>query len=741
MVLEKRRNTLYGWPVFRLKKKMKFTKFGVIIVIFIVFLSVFIAKVSNIITVNVDTHSSFSSRKTNSSLDNTIVKDNLDNLIWFVQISDLHISIFHDMSRITEFQEFCDITIDAIMPAVVLASGDLTDAKHANNIGSKQFEDEWKHYKNTLDKFKISEKTTWLDVRGNHDNFNVPGPISKENYFRSYSVQGIKNPKSYIHQITDKNGNLYSFIALDACLDPGPRRPFNFMGILTETEISNVRKLAEIASPSNSTIWFGHYPTSCILSPNRNGGVRSLIGDGGTAYLCGHLHTLGGFVKNMYTLQKSGFLELELGDWKENRRYRVAAIDHGLFSFTDLRHGEWPVVLVTNPKHALFTVPSKEPLHRVETSTHIRILAFSINNIASVQIRLQGGNWIECSHSQGPLYTSPWNPKLYVNGLNYLEVVVRDVFGREKKVIHPFALDGTRPRFAVMPRLILMSDLNSLFQILFGLAVIGCILPLCIVRCLNSAVKVRRIIRPGISYLIVQKIIRKLWILSSIDIFFYSLVLYPLYISVGPWTVGEIIENHVGIIFVWGTVINGSFLPGSFTYAYGFAQLVIFQFPLILYLSHHLDRRLNGRSHLHNSNKALIFMNYLWKIFPFIIIISVQVLFTYSFWLEYGGMAVLLGPLRLWSIFYALWLIYFAHVIPEVAIRSAASLLYSATPVTVTVTPCTEDEGISGNELKLSSFDINANNEDEVGKDQHESGISDRNSTVTTMESLPELLI
>jgi hypothetical protein len=36
-------------------------------------------------------------------------------------------------------------------------------------------------------------------------------------------------------------------------------------------------------------------------------------------YLCGHFHTLAGAVPNMYTLQKSGFLELELADWKDNR--------------------------------------------------------------------------------------------------------------------------------------------------------------------------------------------------------------------------------------------------------------------------------------------------------------------------------------------------------------------------------------------------------------------------------------
>lgn len=36
-------------------------------------------------------------------------------------------------------------------------------------------------------------------------------------------------------------------------------------------------------------------------------------------YLCGHYHMLGGAVPNMYTLQRGGFLELELADWKDNR--------------------------------------------------------------------------------------------------------------------------------------------------------------------------------------------------------------------------------------------------------------------------------------------------------------------------------------------------------------------------------------------------------------------------------------
>ena len=46
-----------------------------------------------------------------------------DHLIWFLQISDIHISIFQDPLRITELKEFCNITVGTIKPPVVLASG------------------------------------------------------------------------------------------------------------------------------------------------------------------------------------------------------------------------------------------------------------------------------------------------------------------------------------------------------------------------------------------------------------------------------------------------------------------------------------------------------------------------------------------------------------------------------------------------------------------------------------------
>lgn len=579
---------------------MPISKRAILFLVFVLMFSVFVASISNLISVGESTPKISSDRQnedidpnTDSRVNNVTLGKAPDHLIWFIQISDIHISIFHDKTRVTQLKEFCDLTLNAIQPSVVLASGDLTDAKSEDNMGSQQYVEEWEMYKNILQACRVTEKTVWLDIRGNHDNFNVPGLTSQYNYYRNYSIQGQVHPKSYMHHIK-KGGALYSFIGMDACLDPGPRRPFNFVGVLSQAEMDHVMKLSDIAKRkgSNNIIWFGHYPTSCILASGP-GGVRALIAKypESIVYVCGHYHTLGGMVPNMYTLQQAGFLELELGDWKDNRLYRVLAVDHGMISFVDVKHGDWPVTLVTNPKHALFVMPAREPVDRVLQSTHIRVLGFSLSPIESIAVKVDDGSWQNCTHVQGPLYVHPWDPNLYAVGIHHIHVIIKDVAGRQKITTQPFSLDGTRMSFQVLPRLALMSNISTVFQFLFGTLLALCVLPLCILKYLHKLVKARKLQRPRLSSNFFQNWIRKMWILSTVDRVFYPLVLYALYLTVGPWSIGEVIEGYTGIIFAWGIIVNGAYLPGSFTYAYGFLQMCTFQLPMTLILAHSVDMR------------------------------------------------------------------------------------------------------------------------------------------------------
>jgi hypothetical protein len=70
----------------------------------------------------------------------------LEGLLWFVQVTDIHLSIFRDSERISEFEKFCFWLQSVVRPPVVVASGDLTDAKTSDHFGSRQWLQEWKFY-------------------------------------------------------------------------------------------------------------------------------------------------------------------------------------------------------------------------------------------------------------------------------------------------------------------------------------------------------------------------------------------------------------------------------------------------------------------------------------------------------------------------------------------------------------------------------------------------------------------
>ncbi|XP_066282072.1 transmembrane protein 62-like isoform X5 [Branchiostoma lanceolatum] len=589
-----------------------------------------------------------------------------DNLLWFLQVSDIHISRFYDPQRVTDFKQFCTENVDVFKPPMVLVTGDLTDAKTIDRGGSMQYEVEWRTYYGVLKETNVMERTLWMDIRGNHDAFDIPALHSNRNFFRQYSSMGQTGKISYHHAHKTPFGT-YSFVALDACLNPGPRRPFNFFGYLNESSLASLQSLADETVHSNMTIWMGHHPTATILSPNP--GIKHVIRNG-IAYLCGHLHDLGGLFPVMYSMQDGGTLELELSDWMNNRRYRLLAADHDMLSFVDVKLGEWPVVLVTNPKHAMFATPSHEPLGRIRHSTHIRVLAFSPDPIEKVVVWLDGVRFCEGSHVEGPLFTCPWNPADYGTGLHTIAVDVSDSKGRTQRQEHPFSVDGSRTNISFVQTVILQTDWLVLMKVVFLLVFTAGVLSLPVLRYSSPALP------PG-AYprQFVHKWLSRLSLLTKVDQLYYPLFCFGVYIPFGPWYVGELIRGHYGALFMHGTYIAGGYLPGLKTYAFASVQIALFHVPLTIYLAMlldnhlwHLNHKNDQASNNHAKPRYKLYRQLigLLRLHGFGAFFLIWQLYS-SYWVlvAYGTMSFLICPLRTWSLLLAAWLIYKVRTLPK----------------------------------------------------------------------------
>lgn len=562
-----------------------------------------------------------------NSSDNEYLGDSSKHLFHFVQVTDIHITHVGYKDRIEQFEQFCtDVIKDLIQPKVTVVSGDLVNSVSSSTsgrerlLGTEQYEQEWQIYRNLLERTNVTKYTKWLDLKGNHDTFMDSNPDSSNSFYRIYSNQGHDHSGSYEYTIKTDDGDSYSFIAVDLCPRPGLGRPFNFFGYLSQNQRQILKNLSEKTKNSTSVIYFGHYPLSFSYSY----GINHIMSKG-LVYLNGHLHS---GIKHLYARHSNGLLELELGDWKRKRRFRIITIDGGLLSFEDYRYGQSIYAVISNPKAAKFHT-SREPFDRLIQSTHIRILIFSKFTIENVNISIDGkylGSAIQSKDNRN-LFVLSWNPNLYKDEkLHDISVEIKDSKNNRLKLNHEFSLS-----MKIITKWTRSMFILTFHQPTFGFLIL--IASLCLYVMIlfyyRHSAKQKRFENNGRCSLW-NRFRSQMTILCSIDFVYYSLIIFSIYHFIGPWYFGYLTEGHFGVVFLWGTFIKRVYLPPDTQTHVGTFQLYFMVFPLTYSLSSLCYYRYQQQMNSQRSRLRIYFVYIL-----FLYVLSLTLLWSFLMTVSY----------------------------------------------------------------------------------------------------------
>ncbi|RUP46478.1 hypothetical protein BC936DRAFT_146906, partial [Jimgerdemannia flammicorona] len=328
-----------------------------------------------------------------------VMGDKPDNLFYFVQISDLHISRYAPVGGATHFLHFLRTVLPQLSPSFVFLTGDLTDAMDDRHHVSQQQSSEWAAYRAALQETGVLDRPgLWHDLRGNHDCFDVPGWQSERNFYREYGVSAGEGGRVFGFQVERAFGRATAGFWMwiwcwskDSCRvfwtscqnspKRGPARPFNFFGYLTSKDMDRFEE--ELVKPPGSNHTFvsiteQELPSSSSHTTQRqhstlvalvkvtasetyhNTSVSTHAATSTSFYMAciyaphnpdartapyhnphanpHHLRTTtAGLGETLKAYHpRTGFLELELADMKFHATYRIMAVDYDLISFVDL---------------------------------------------------------------------------------------------------------------------------------------------------------------------------------------------------------------------------------------------------------------------------------------------------------------------------------------------------------------------------------------------------------------------
>eukprot|EP00727_Mastigamoeba_balamuthi_P005459 m51a1_g1532 hypothetical protein (1449) ;mRNA; r:514220-523234 len=358
----------------------------------------------------------------------------------FVQVSDVHV---HRGARraLEALRAVVEEVVPVVGPRFVLATGDLVCGRSAQGL-PQQHLSEWRQYAGLLAEHGLLNASFWVETLGNHDMKNYVGRLSRDKYALNYTAAGADIYRPVRDYYVHVPGSRFSYKFVLA--NSAPTMPVDaWLGYMS---LADAAALARSVRSSNAslTLVAMHHPLNIVWTTWATDLVWGLGGmpSNYAWHLPGHLHRV------EYAYHRDGPTEASMASLQD-RGFRIGSLENGRFAFSDVVLGDWPYLVLVNPKSAMMRSYSEPPLSKSPDST-IRALIFHNRPIKSVVVKVDGKQITSPMKIIGSdMYTFPWDASRYEEGLHTIQFAVVDDQMKTKMFTHQFSLDGS---IVVTPR-------------------------------------------------------------------------------------------------------------------------------------------------------------------------------------------------------------------------------------------------------------------------------------------------
>ncbi len=337
---------------------------------------------------------------------------NETNLLWFVQITDVHINSFEKIFGVQSEllrQALNDIK-NYIKPSFIIDTGDLVNG--LNPLPYHQNPQQW------MIRYKVLQDTQmnssfYYDLVGNHDGY---GNSDNFSYFLNWSIQ---KKLQYTFNRSIGNSN-YTFIVLNSVWSNGAEWPDGTSGELNTSELDWFESQLIKNKNSNLTFVFQHHPYTDVGNFTTTTGksfIDLLEEYNVTADIFGHGH-------EDLELNQGGTICIETGTLGQgDKSIRIFAIDNDGVSTKVGVLNNWPIAMITTPMDRDLTRTAYD-IPNSSKSAPIRAIVFDKKPIIKVEFNIDNGPWYNLTNSPliKPLWNGSFNPSTLSNGIHHVNL-------------------------------------------------------------------------------------------------------------------------------------------------------------------------------------------------------------------------------------------------------------------------------------------------------------------------------